>query len=307
MNKNIIFVCLKILILFISVAYINKHINVETLFFTLKKVRLFPLFLCLIIILIQLLLTSYRWKKIAENLNSNLGYLIVLKIFWIGHFFSQFLPSSIGGDIIRVWMTSKHKISTLKSLSITLCDRFFGLLANIVIPIMTYLALNETVNIYIRNTIAIYTIFIFILILFLIVYKRIFKSFLRRYQFLKRINILIDDLEVMLTKPKTTIHITMLSILIQLGHVIMIYLISFSVGANLKFLYSLLLIPTILLVSMLPISYGGWGLREGAMIVGLGFFSIAKEDALTISIIFGFMQIISSIPGLLLWLRNKQH
>ncbi len=305
MTKKILLTSIKLLILYVLIIYINKSVHIESIIFTLKKITLIPIFLCSIIVLSQLFLTSYRWKKIGENLNSKLKYSIVLKIFWVGHFFSQFLPSSIGGDVVRIWMTSKHNISTMKSLSITLCDRFFGLFANIAIPVITYLLIKDPINEHIKNTIGLYGLLILALIISLVMYKYLLKSLLKSYSFLKKITLLIDDLELLLTQPKTTFSITMLSILIQLGHVAIIYLISLSIGAGLHFLHALLIIPTILLVSMLPISFAGWGLREAAMIVGLGFFAITKENALSISIIFGFMQIISSIPGLFFWLRNK--
>jgi uncharacterized protein (TIRG00374 family) len=256
-------------------------------------------------VLLQLFLASFRWKKIAKNLNSELSYLIILKIFWIGHFFSQFLPSSIGGDLVRIWMTSKYKISTIKSISVTLCDRFFGFLANLAIPVIAYLLIKNPINTYIKNTIYIYILFVLALIVSLVIYKKFLRSFVERFYFLKKITILTDDLEVLLTKPKTTVNILLHSILIQLGHVVTIYLISLSIGVNLNFIEVSLIAPTVLLVSMLPISYGGWGVREGAMIVGLGFFSIAKECSLSISVIYGFVQIISSAPGLLLWLKSK--
>jgi hypothetical protein len=49
----------------------------------------------------------------------------------------------------------------------------------------------------------------------------------------------------------------------------------------------LLLYPAIAIISALPISLGGWGVREGAMVVALGLMSVAPEYALAISIVYG--------------------
>ena len=44
------------------------------------------------------------------------------------------------------------------------------------------------------------------------------------------------------------------------------------------------IVPAVMLVSMAPISFAGWGVREGAMIVGLGLAGIAAADALAVSV-----------------------
>ena len=63
--------------------------------------------------------------------------------------------------------------------------------------------------------------------------------------------------------------------------------------------------PTVLLVSMLPISIGGWGVREGAMVVALHGFGISAEDALLPSVLFGLCAVAATLPGGILWIINK--
>jgi len=63
----------------------------------------------------------------------------------------------------------------------------------------------------------------------------------------------------------------------------------------------LVLIPPVILASLLPISFAGWGIREGAMIAMLGTVDVAPENALALSVAFGFLILILSLPGALVW------
>jgi glycosyltransferase 2 family protein len=56
------------------------------------------------------------------------------------------------------------------------------------------------------------------------------------------------------------------------------------------------------LASMMPVSIGGWGLRETAMVYSLGLIGIAPEQALLLSVLIGLLNIVISLPGGVLWL-----
>ena len=87
--------------------------------------------------------------------------------------------------------------------------------------------------------------------------------------------------------------------------VLLIYLIGSAIGADLPALDCLILVPPALLVSALPISLGGWGVREGALVVA---FSLVHADpaavaatsvmfGLTTPLVGGIAAVISLLPG----------
>jgi hypothetical protein len=67
------------------------------------------------------------------------------------------------------------------------------------------------------------------------------------------------------------------------------------------------LVPLVVLVSMLPVSVAGWGVREGAMVVALGAVGVDRATALTTSVLFGLALAATGIPGGLLWLYGRRH
>ena len=68
----------------------------------------------------------------------------------------------------------------------------------------------------------------------------------------------------------------------------------------------LLLVPPIILFTMVPISLAGWGVREGAMVVGFGLVGVPAADALALSVTFGLVNAVTGLPGGLLWLIGER-
>lgn len=63
-------------------------------------------------------------------------------------------------------------------------------------------------------------------------------------------------------------------------------------------------VPPVLLLSIIPVSLAGWGVREGAMVGIFLLVGAAKASILSVSILYGLLLIVASLPGLLLWLRS---
>jgi glycosyltransferase 2 family protein len=80
-----------------------------------------------------------------------------------------------------------------------------------------------------------------------------------------------------------------------------------GLGAPLTVWQSLGLVPAVVLISMFPLSFAGWGIREGAMVVMLGFAGVTPVMALSLSILFGVALLAASLPGLALWLAGWPH
>ena len=88
------------------------------------------------------------------------------------------------------------------------------------------------------------------------------------------------------------------------GHVnvsLGVYVLALALGIEVTAVDCIALFPPVLLVTALPISIAGWGVREGAMMVAFGFIGVAPESALVLSVLFGLVVIVASLPGGLIW------
>src|SRR5204863_2094326 len=105
------------------------------------------------------------------------------------------------------------------------------------------------------------------------------------------------DLHKVLYSRGTSAAIFALAVVVQILNVAVIYMCAAGMRIDLDFGAALVVIPAVMLVSMAPISFAGWGVREGAMIFGLGLLGIAATDALAVSVAFGILQLLLGLPG----------
>jgi len=100
--------------------------------------------------------------------------------------------------------------------------------------------------------------------------------------------------------------IVFLSTVNQLCLGLVVFLISKAIGSYIDLLSVLCAFPLVILISALPFSFAGWGLREGAMVVVFASLGVPKETSLVISIVFGVSLFLSSLVGAGLWLIRTQ-
>jgi uncharacterized membrane protein YbhN (UPF0104 family) len=92
----------------------------------------------------------------------------------------------------------------------------------------------------------------------------------------------------------------------HLLNVLVFWMLGQSLGLTVAFDQWFIVVPTVLLISMLPISIGGWGVREGAMVVALRGFGIPTEEALLPSILFGLCAVTATLPGAIFWISTRR-
>jgi glycosyltransferase 2 family protein len=91
----------------------------------------------------------------------------------------------------------------------------------------------------------------------------------------------------------------------HLLNVFVLWMLGQSLGLTVTLDQWFVVAPTVLLISMLPISVGGWGVREGAMVVALHGFGLSTEEALLPSILFGLCAVAATLPGAIFWVISE--
>src|SRR5262249_16936727 len=92
----------------------------------------------------------------------------------------------------------------------------------------------------------------------------------------------------------------------HLLNVLVFWMLGQSLSLTVAFDQWFIVVASVLLRSMLPISIGGWGVREGAMVVALRGFGIPTEEALLTSILFGLCAVTATLPGAIFWISARR-
>jgi len=305
--RQIILGVIKIIITGCLLTYLIEKIDIQSAFLQLRLMQPSCALAALVALLVQLLLVVIRWYLVGQLINVTVSLRHAALLMFIGQFFNQLMPSSIGGDAVRAWMASRNGISLARAAASIFCDRAVGLLVVVYFAWLSLMLFPSdwgsgvmAVSRYLYYLTAFVTFGLLVLMLFgAKVAELMMHSFFGR-----PFGVIVRDIRIVLFTNVKSLQIIGLSVGVQMLIAVAAYFFAKGINVNLGFVDALILIPLIMLVSMLPVSWAGWGLRESAMVVGLGFVGIADVDALAISLAFGLAQIVIGLPGGALWLSR---
>jgi len=226
-----------------------------------------------LVVAVQFVLLVWRWQLVTRMLGGQAIGPGALSVF-LGHslLVGQVLPSSVGGDLARTVMLARLTGAAAAARSVV-CDRLLGLagLALLAVPTLPIIAGSMSgLAPFLTRTIAVPgTIGAVALVL-------AFPSIIHAVPWLGRLLATVaGDLRLALCSGKSSIVAVALAVGSNLLSVLLIYIFGLAIGASLRALDCLVLVPLGLLASVLPISLAGWGVREGALIAA---FSLVQAD-----------------------------
>ena len=125
--KRISILCLKILTSVTLLTVVFEDVQFAVVFDEFNNMSLGVVSLIFSLMFLQLLIASVRWLKILDYLNISLSHKKCAAYTWTGMFFSQALPSSIGGDAYKIFQI-KPGYSYKGAFCSVFSDRCLGLL-----------------------------------------------------------------------------------------------------------------------------------------------------------------------------------
>ena len=261
-----------------------------------------------VVILVAMFATGgYRLIPILKMFGRGCGFAKGFEISLIGSFFAQVLVTFLSGDAIRVWRLMQLDMKLRTAATAIFLDRAMG---SISIITLAGLGLFPLLGI-IENPLMAWSAILavagaFTAVGIFVVLGVVMPDRLRQMRYLGAVAELASASRFAWAAPRQSAAAMLASIVIHLLNVLTIYVLARGFGLDITFFQCFVVVPIIMLLSMLPISFSGWGVREGMMIVAFGFMGFPADKALAVSITFGLAMIAASLPGGLLWLRTRR-
>lgn len=262
-----------------------------------------------------------KWKMLVDSsLNHDkkrdVTYSKLGRFYYIGLFFNNFLPGSVGGDVVRVYYLGKITGVPIATASVAF-ERITSGAALVVIALFSSIFMEEA-RVFLLPILFVLGMFLLLFFLISIVVKskkkckvvkgRNTESGINRWT-LKIKNSLVKTGDIALNYRKEDykwwLKVISLSILFQVGLAWINDLLFLSIGITIPWLHLLMIITLISVITMLPISVNGLGVREGCYVLFFKEFGVPAEVALTISLLFFIFVSISSLAGGLFWMAEK--
>lgn len=296
---------LAISILLLWLAF--KKVDVGTLTNRVGSLRSGWTAVAILTLFCLVLLTGIRWYFVDRSVGAGITSLRAMRLMLVGHLFSQLLPSSVGGDGVRAWLLSREGVPIRRALASVICDRVVALVVLTAIvactlPIVIFVAASSIPSALYLSIVA--DTLVISGLVFLYLFGDMLSLWLFRFPWVRPIGVIIRDLTRVLFTSDVRAWVVNLSILAQAILISGIYFCALALSVRFSPVH-LLILPLIMLVSSIPISFAGWGLRESAMVTGLGYTGISAGDALAVSVIFGIAQLVVGFPGLVIVVMSK--
>jgi uncharacterized membrane protein YbhN (UPF0104 family) len=138
----------------------------------------------------------------------------------------------------------------------------------------------------------------------LTLFNRLPRS-LHRWKLVRGLINLAIDARLTFLKPGNALPTLFWCVLGHLNLSLVVYLLARGLNLPVDGIDCLVLVPPVILITILPISIAGWGVRETAMVTAFGFVGVPEHSSLALSILFGVVVVVTGLPGGLIWLLSR--
>jgi uncharacterized membrane protein YbhN (UPF0104 family) len=255
---------------------------------------------------LQITLQSVRWHHIAAQCGVTLPVPRATRFSMIASFFNQVLPSTIGGDTMRVWLTARTGAGWQQATYSVLLDRFIGLLA-LALLVVACLPWSLTLvqNEHGRLVLVLIGAASLGAALGFVTLGYVTWAPLLRWWPTRHLIQMAATVRNVLTSPHLVLLIMALSFAVHLLTVATGWCAAMAIASPFRFADALLLVPPVILISMVPVSIAGWGVRESALMVAFTYAGLPEGDGLLVSMLYGAAMFAVGLIGGVVWLLSS--
>lgn len=313
-KRRIGIIGVKVLISTVLTYWILRGIDVTEILNIMKSANISFVVAAYSLIFVGNTISTFRWKVLLKAQGTESSFLYLFKSYLVGLFFSNLLPTTIGGDTVRIYYSWRIGKSKAKAIAVIFVDRLLGLFALILFA-WAALMLSRSIIVNLpllyfwmilgggAIALAIWIIFApkektpKLLIKLKMPFYRKIKSILAK---------ILNAFNEYRGNGSAPLKALGLSILLQTNVVVHYYLISKALDFHIPIYSFFLIVPLALFIMMIPISINAIGLRENTFALILINFGISKTDAVAFAwIAFGFIIFQGILGGIVYALRRK--
>jgi len=272
----------------------------------------FYIFVSVVFFLLSILAAAYRWQYVVTLKQKHLSYKASLREYFIGLFFNNFLPGSIGGDVVRIIGASTEIGSKEVALSSVFIERIIGLISLVAIGLSGFLFLNiNSGSGYAGISIILLATLSFVLVTIInpnanAALCEVIETYLPS-KLSENIISYLKDFSGYSDSPYKLFMVFFISIAFKIFDGLFLFFIFKSLSIELTYSHAIAMFAIINVIKMVPISLNGLGLSAISWVIILKSFNIdenlsASVDFLTITVSL----VISGAGGILYFLKNKK-
>ncbi len=272
--------------------------------------RLFGVAIAIYVIVV--ILSTLRWKVLLDALGGRSTFNSLTQSYLVSAFFANFLPSNVGGDVVRVTEAARAAGSHTASLTVAAMDRVVGFIALYFIAAPAFLLGGPLVQGLAGARVILAGLTVLFLAMGAVFMTPGFVTSVAERVGLQRFPWIHDRfatvqvaLNAFRANRGAVAYSFLLSLVLQFLGVSYFFTVARALGIPLDLPTSLLMVPLCTLIQAIPISFNGWGLREGMYVLYFRQVGLPRESALAFSIVASALVVLLSLSGLVVWLGRR--
>ncbi len=295
----------KALISAAALFYVAHNVDWAPALEALRSARGWFLVLTVTQMLLIPLLGGVRWQLVLRLLGQAASLPSLTRMFWVGMAFNQVLPSAVGGDALRVLLARRSGLDLTTSATSVLIERAMMLLSLVLVVVLAvWYAPADTLDPWLI-TVAEGLLGVGLAGLAAIAAVRWPLAKAPKLRVARFAVHLVGGLRAV-AFSSGAVPLTILCLITNVNLAIAAWWLAQAFDFPLTLAQILAVISMVSLAMVIPVSIGGWGVREAAMVSLLGPLGVSGGIAFLFSVMFGLAVALSSLPGfVLLWWRPR--
>jgi glycosyltransferase 2 family protein len=260
----------------------------------------------------QIVLGALRWRTILESLGACAPLPELMRVFYVAAFFSNWMwGGAVAGDGVRAWLSLRMQMRVMRAVTSVILDRVVAVAGVAILVILTAplfaAQLGDAATAWAAWTPWAPAAAAGALLIGIGVATQMYRLPLNwhRHRLLGAVQTLSVETRAVFLRPGVAVAALGLAVAAQFAMSLAAYALAWSMDIGLSLTNCLVLIQPVVLATALPISIGGWGVRETAMIALLALVGVPASAALALSVQLGLLSMVAALPGVVLWLRLK--
>jgi uncharacterized protein (TIRG00374 family) len=245
-------------------------------------------------------LSAWRWQRVLAVFDAHIPLRQLLSHYLAGQFVGNVLPSTIGGDVLRVSRTAKSTGTADVAFASVVIERLSGF---IVLPTLTLLGFAIDPSLFgvqrswIALLIAAASIVSFVLILVVAAHPRLAGRFAERANWMRFIGAVHVGVDRIRRDPRRAFGVLVAAFAYQFSVVLAVWCAIHTLGVSVPNAAVLAYIPAVCSGQVMPVSLSGLGIREGLLVLLLHPLGVPTGRAIGIGLLWYGMMLLVSLLG----------
>jgi glycosyltransferase 2 family protein len=307
---------MKFVVSALLLALLFSRIDVNRLWAGARRASMVWLAVALAVYLVNVLASTWRWYLLLDAQDVHVRRGSLFGSFLVALFFNNFLPSNIGGDVIRIRDTARPARSKTLATTVVLVDRGLGLMGLVLVS-----ALGATIAARAHSgAVPIWPWWLWAGFVIgtaatapVVLTPAGFGRLLRPLTIFhpewvgSRIDKLTSVMSRFRARPGALFGCFGGAVFVQVTIVVFYFVVAYALRLNVTFWDLAVIVPLSFVVQMLPVSVNGFGVREATFAFYFTRIGQPIESALLVSLVATVVIMVFSLTGAAVWFARGHH